>query len=146
MAVLSKIRQRSALMIAVIALALFAFIIGDLFKSGSFNSTSKDVGSINGKDISFEDFRLKVSDVEKSGQGITSTAAANRVWEQEVSVALLTSEFDKLGLRVGEKHIIEILKADQNIGQNPMFLMQQECLIWLNLKNTLNQIQRKRNI
>ncbi|MEN9908463.1 MAG: hypothetical protein RLZZ540_1612 [Bacteroidota bacterium] len=122
MAVLSKIRQRSALMIAVIALALFAFLIGDLFKSGSFNSTSKDVGSINGKDISFEDFRLKVSDVEKSGQGITSTAAANRVWEQEVSVALLSSEFDKLGLRVGEKHIIEILKADQNIGKNPMFL------------------------
>lgn len=122
MAVLSKIRQRSALMIAVIALALFAFLIGDLFKSGSFSSTSKDVGSINGKDISFEDFRLKVSNVEKSGQGITSTAAANRVWEQEVSVALLTDEFDKLGLRVGEKHIVEILKADQNIGQNPMFL------------------------
>lgn len=122
MAVLSKIRERSALMIAVIALALFAFIIGDLFQNGTFSSTSKDVGSINGKDISFEDFRIKVSNVEKSGQGITSTAAANRVWEQEVSVALLTSEFDKLGLRVGEKHIIEILKSDQNIGQNPMFL------------------------
>ena len=122
MAVLSKIRQRSALMIAVIALALFAFIIGDLFKSGSFNSTSKDVGSINGKDISFEDFRIKVSNVEKSGQGITSTAAANRVWDQEVSIALLTSEFDKLGLRVGEKHLLEVLKADQNIGKNPMFL------------------------
>jgi peptidyl-prolyl cis-trans isomerase D len=40
MAVLSKIRQRSALMIAVIAFALF-FIIGDLFKSGGFDSTSK---------------------------------------------------------------------------------------------------------
>lgn len=122
MAVLSNIRQRSALMIAVIAFALFAFIIGDLFNSGGFNSTSKDVGSINGKDISFEDFRIKVSNVEKSGQGITSTAAANRVWDQEVSVALLTSEFDKLGLRVGEKHIMEVLKADQNIGKNPMFL------------------------
>jgi peptidyl-prolyl cis-trans isomerase D len=85
MAVLSKIRQRSALMIAVIAFALF-FIIGDLFKSGGFDSTSKDVGSINGKDISFEDFRIKVSEVEKSGQGITSTAAATRVWDQEVSL------------------------------------------------------------
>ena len=31
MAVLQKIRQRSALMIVVIALALFAFIAGDLF-------------------------------------------------------------------------------------------------------------------
>jgi peptidyl-prolyl cis-trans isomerase D len=37
-------------------------------------------------------------------------------------LALLTSEFDKLGLRVGEKHIIEIFKADQNIGNNPLFL------------------------
>jgi peptidyl-prolyl cis-trans isomerase D len=80
------------------------------------------VGSINGKDISFEDFRIKVSNIEKSQQGITSTAAANRVWDQEVSIALLTSEFDKLGLRVGSKHIMEVLKADQNIGQNPLFL------------------------
>ncbi|UQD55903.1 peptidylprolyl isomerase [Flavobacterium sp. K5-23] len=122
MAVLSKIRQRSALMIAVIALALFAFIIGDLFKSGSFSSTSKDVGSINGNDISFEDFRIKVSNVEKSGQGISSMEAVNRVWDQEVSLALLTSEFDKLGLRVGESHLLEILKADQNIGGNPLFM------------------------
>ena len=122
MAVLSNIRQRSALMIAVIAFALFAFIIGDLFNSGGFNSTSKDVGSINDKDISFEDFRIKVSNVEKSQQGITSTAAANRVWDQEVSVALLTGEFDKLGLRVGEKHLLAVLKADPNIGKNPMFL------------------------
>jgi peptidyl-prolyl cis-trans isomerase D len=29
----------------------------------------------------------------------------------------LTSEFDKLGLRVGEKHLMEVLKADQNIGK-----------------------------
>lgn len=122
MAVLSKIRQRSAIMIGVIALALFSFIIGDLFKSGTFSSTSKDVGSINGKDISFEDFRIKVSNVEKSGQGMSATAAANRVWDEEVSIALLTAEFDKLGLRVGGKHIIEVLKSDPNIGQNPQFL------------------------
>jgi peptidyl-prolyl cis-trans isomerase D len=80
------------------------------------------VGSIDGKDISFEDFRVKVSNIEKSQQGITPTEAANRVWDQEVSIALLTSQFEKLGLRVGTKHIMEVLKADQNIGQNPLFL------------------------
>ena len=122
MAVLQKIRQRSLLLILVIGFCLLAFIIGDIFNSGGFNSTSKDVGSIDGKDISFEDFRVKVSNVEKSGQGITSTEAANRVWDQEVSIALLTSEFDKLGLRVGEKHLLEVLKADQNIGGNPLFM------------------------
>jgi len=122
MAVLAKIRQRSALLIGVIALALFAFIIQDLIGKGTFSQSSKDVGSIDGKDISFEDFRVKVSNVEKSGQGITSTEAANRVWDQEVSIALLTAQFDKLGLRVGEKHLLEVLKSDPNIGKNPMFL------------------------
>lgn len=122
MAVLAKIRQRSALLIGVIALALFAFIIQDLIGKGTFSQSSKDVGSIDGKDISFEDFRVKVSNLEKSGQGITSTEAANRVWDQEVSIALLSAQFDKLGLRVGEKHLIEVLKADPNIGKAPMFL------------------------
>jgi peptidyl-prolyl cis-trans isomerase D len=61
----------------------------------------------------------KVSNVEKVVRA--STEAANRVWEQEVSVALLTTEFEKLGLRVGEKHLLEVLKADQNIGGNHYF-------------------------
>ena len=122
MAVLQKIRQRSLLLILVIGLSLLAFIVQDLYRKGDFGQNSKYVGTINGKDISFEDFRIKVSNVEKSGQGTTATQAANRVWDQEVSIALLTAEFEKLGIRVGKKHIFEILKADQNIGQNQLFL------------------------
>lgn len=122
MAVLSKIRNRSGLLIAIIAFALFAFVIGDLFQSGSFGQPSRYVGSVNGEDVSFEEFRLKVANAEKSGQGMTSVQAANQVWNQEISIALLTKEFEKLGLRVGEKHIVEVFKADPNIGQNPMFL------------------------
>ncbi len=123
MAVLSKIRQRSILLILVIGFCLLAFIIGDLFNSGQFNRMSKDVGSVNGKDIPFEEFRVKVSNVEKSGQqGMTPTQAVSRVWDQEVAIALLTAEFDKLGIRAGEKHIMEALKSNPNIGQNPMFL------------------------
>ena len=37
-------------------------------------------------------------------------------------IALLSSEFDKLGFRVGENHLLEVLKADQNIGGNPLFM------------------------
>lgn len=122
MAVLSKIRQRSVLLILIIGFCLFAFIIGDLFQSGQFNQMSKDIGSVNGKDISFEEFRVKVSNVEKSGQqGMTPTQAVNRVWDQEVAIALLTAEFDKLGIRAGENQILEAMKSNPNIGQNPMF-------------------------
>lgn len=122
MAVLSKIRQRSVLLILVIGFCLLAFIIGDIFQSGGFNQTSRYVGSVNGEDITFEDFRMKVANLEKSGQGYTSTRAANEVWDREVSIALLSSEFEKLGLRVGEEQIMETLKQSQDIGQNPMFL------------------------
>jgi peptidyl-prolyl cis-trans isomerase D len=122
MAVLSKIRQRSVLLILIIGFCLFAFIIGDLFQSGRFNQLSKDIGSVNGADISFEDFRVKVNNVEKSGQqGMTPTQAVNRVWDQEVAIALLTAEFEKLGIRAGENHILEAMKTNPNIGQNPMF-------------------------
>lgn len=121
MAVLQKIRQRSLLLIAVIGFSLLAFIVQDLYNKGGFGN-SKYIGSVNGKDISFEDFRVKVSNVEKSGQqGMTSTQAVNRVWDQEVAIALLSAEFEKLGIQAGEKHIIEALKMDQNIGQNPLF-------------------------
>ncbi len=121
MAVLSKIRQRSILLIAVIGFCLFAFIIGDLFQSGSFNQVPQDIGSVNGRDIPFEDFNVKVSNVEKSGQGISNAQAVNRVWDQEVTIALLSEEFDKLGIRVGQDHLMEVLKADPNIGQSPLF-------------------------
>jgi len=124
MAVLSKIRKRSGLLLLLTGFALLSFVVQDLFTKG-FKSLSKDVGSVNGKDISFEEFRVKVANTEKNsqnqGQTMTSMQASNQVWNQEVNVALLSAEFEKLGLRVGEKHIIEVLKSNPQIGQNPMF-------------------------
>ncbi len=122
MAVLAKIRQRSLLLILVIGFCLLAFVIGDLVQGGGFNQTPTDVGSVNGNEIPFDEFRVKVDNIEKGGQGMTSAQAVNRAWEQEVTVSLLNTEFEKLGLRVGEDHIIEVLKQSQDIGQNPLFL------------------------
>ncbi len=121
MAVLSKIRKRSGLLLLAIGFALLAFVVQDLFTKG-FKSLSNDVGSINGKDVTFEEFRVKVANVEKNGQGTTATQAANQVWDQEVAIALLTKQFEDLGIRTGRNHIIEVLKNDPNIGQNPTFL------------------------
>lgn len=124
MAVLQKIRNRSGLLLLAIGFALLAFVVQDLFTKG-FKSISTDVGSVSGKDISFDEFKIKVANTEKNqqnGQSMTSMQASNQVWNQEVSIALLTAEFEKLGIRVGEKHIVEVFKADPNIGQNQMFL------------------------
>jgi len=121
MAILGKIRQRSFILIVIIALALFSFVLADVINSGGFASTSNNVGSINGKDITFEEFRVKVANTEKAGQGMSTMQAVNRVWEQEINVALLSEELEKLGIRISEKHLIETLKSDPNFGQNPSF-------------------------
>ncbi len=123
MAVLQKIRNRSGLLLLAIGFALLAFVVQDFF-SNKYTTSSNDVGSVNGKDVAFEEFRMKVANLEKNGQQgqpMTTIQAANQVWEQEVSIALLTEEFEKLGIRAGEKHILENFKNDPNIGQNPTF-------------------------
>ncbi len=122
MAVLQKIRQRSALLLIVIGFSLLAFVVGDFIQGGTFGRTSTDVGTVNGKDISFEEFNKKVDGLTRSGQqGMTIIQAANQVWDQQTAVTLLTAEFDKLGIRTSEKHIIESFKSDPSIGQSKMF-------------------------
>jgi peptidyl-prolyl cis-trans isomerase D len=121
MAVLSKIRQRSFLVIAIVGLALFAFIIGALIENGGFTQTSKNAGTINGTDISFDDFRSKVDIAQKNQQGMSMTQATNGVWDQEVRRILLEGQYDKLGLRVSDDQLINIIKEDPQFAQNPQF-------------------------
>ncbi len=126
MAVLQKIRKRSGLLLLAIGFALLAFVVQDLFTKG-MRSQSKNVGSINGKDVSFDQFRIKVANAEKNGQNgqsTTQTQAANQIWDQEIALALFTNQFEKAGIRTSENNIIEVFKKDPNIGQNPQFLNQ----------------------
>ena len=122
MAVLSKIRQKSFLVIAIVGLALFAFIIGALIENGGFGNTSRNAGTINGVDVTFEDFRTKVDMAQKSQQGMTMMQANNGVWDQEVKRILLEDQYEKLGLRIGNDQLINIIKEDPQFSQNPQFL------------------------
>ncbi len=122
MAVLSKIRQRSLLVIAIVGLSLFAFIIGALIENKGFGTGTRNAGTINGVDIPFEDFRIKVDNAQKSQQGVTMMQATNGVWEQEVRRVLLEGQYEKLGLRLGDDQLINIIKEDPQFAQNPQFL------------------------
>ena len=122
MAVLSKIRQRSFFLIVIIALALFSFVLADVIKGGGFGGGSNDVGSVNGEEIAAQSFMQKVAVAEKQGQNTTNTQAINSVWEQEVRSILLDEEFEKLGIRIGNEQLINIIKSDPNIAQNPQFM------------------------
>lgn len=120
MAVLSKIRQRSLVLILVIGFCLLAFIVGDIINSGGFGVT-RNIGSVNGKDIPVQDFLQKVNDIQARQQGISPTQAANAVWNQEVENILFEDRFEKAGLRVGKDHIFNVYAQDQQVASNPQF-------------------------
>jgi peptidyl-prolyl cis-trans isomerase D len=122
MAVLSKIRQRSFFLIIIIALALFSFVLADVIQSGTFGTGANDVGSVNGTDIEAQQFMQNVAMIEKQGQGTSTTQAMNSAWEQEVRKIILTEEFDKLGLKIGSEQLINVIKQNPNLAQNPQFL------------------------
>ncbi|WP_274475193.1 peptidylprolyl isomerase [Mangrovimonas aestuarii] len=122
MAVLNKIRQRSVFLIAIIALALFSFILMDLFKNtDAFAAKSHNiVATINGKDISREDFLRKVEAMQRQlGPSATSTQAMNRVWDQEVREAVMQTQYDELGFSVEKDQMRDILK--NALSNNPDF-------------------------
>ena len=66
MAVLNKIRQRSIFLIIVIALALFSFVIGDIFTNLDSSSASDNtIATINGIDINRNEFMAKVENAQR---------------------------------------------------------------------------------
>jgi peptidyl-prolyl cis-trans isomerase D len=123
MAVLNKIRQRSLFLIIVIALALFSFVLADLFQKGNaFSQKSQNiVATINGKDITREDFLQKVEAAQRqAGPNATSTQVMNNVWEQEVRQAVMESQFEKLGITVEKDQMRDLLKTA--LATSPEFL------------------------
>ena len=121
MAVLNKIRQRSVFLIVIIALALFSFVLADLFKTGGF-SGQKDqntIATINGEDVNREEFARKVENYQRNGRGTTSTEAVNQVWQRTLQEALLKEQIEKTGILVGDDQFNNTLK--QVYAGNPNF-------------------------
>ncbi len=122
MAVLNKIRQRSLFLILIIALALFSFVLSDLFRnSDALSAKSQNVvATINGKDITREDFLSKVEAIQRQmGPNGTTTQAMNRVWDQEVRSAVMETQYEALGITVEQDQMRDLLKTA--LANNPDF-------------------------
>ena len=123
MAVLEKIRSKTVFLIAIIGLALFAFIISDFIGKGRFsNHMPNEIGTVNGEDVSIDAFRTQVENATRQANGqVSSIEAAKYVWEQKVQEILLNQQIEKLGLSVEKDQILAIL-AKTPLAQNPQFV------------------------
>ena len=122
MAILNKIRQRSIVLILVIAMALFAFVIGgDIFSNPTTFSGNQDiVATINGEDIKREPFMFQVQNMQQRvGPTQSETQIKNNLYNQELRRIVMNTEYEKLGLSVEKDKMRELLQ--NSFGSYPEF-------------------------
>ncbi len=148
MAALGKIRSKGALLIAIIALGLFAFIAEEMVRSceTTKNNQRQQVGEVLGEKINFQDFQKLVdeyTDVIKMQQGAENlnedqlNQVKDMVWNSYVQTKMIEKEANALGLTVTDNELQNILKQ----GTNPL-LMQTPFINQQTGRFDINQLQR----
>ena len=132
MATLQKIRTRMGLLVAIIiGLALFAFILGDLFQSGSsiLQRNQMEVGSIDGETVQYPDFQRKVEELgeiyrSNTGQSqldeATWVQVREQTWEELIRDKVMGEVYEGLGLGVSSEEMFDLIQ-----GNNPHAIIQQ---------------------
>lgn len=127
MATLQTIRSKGPLLVIVIGLALFAFIAGDAWKILQPHQGKQDVGEVNGKILSAQEYQQMVdelSEVIKLTNGLNSlnedqlTNIKDQVWNTYVTNEVIANEAKKLGLQVTKAE----LQAVINAGSHPLLM------------------------
>ena len=112
MGVMGYLRERMGKILAiVIGLALFAFILGEVLRSGSslFHGDRNELGEVAGEKIPYDEFSKRVDQTtaqykQQLGQTALNAQFTNSIqedtWNRFVSQIILNKESEKLGLTV----------------------------------------------
>ena len=106
MAAIQKIRSKGVLLVSVIALALFLFVAGDLFRGleSLFRNSSMQVGEVNGKTIDIQQYQKLVEDYQTYYEVATQKSSFNEeelnrikdeAWQTYVQSELIKSQSQK---------------------------------------------------
>ena len=136
MATLQNIRNKGPLLVIVIGVALLAFVLGDLFSSGStlVGKARDRAFVVNGEVITTQEYSNKITEFEEfqkmiSGQSSldenTSLQIREAVYQQMVRDRLLEDQASDLGLVVTKEEINDLVHGQvisPILQQLPFFL------------------------
>jgi peptidyl-prolyl cis-trans isomerase D len=125
MSIIQKIRDKAAwLVFGLIAVSLIGFLLMDARSIGgrAAASTSGIIGSVNGEKLDYADFQRQVSEREdqykSQGYPVNDMLSQNirdEIWKQFEDNAVLTTEYQNLGIDVSDKELNDML-----VGANPV--------------------------
>ena len=119
MSIIQKIRDKAAwLVFGLIAVSLIGFLLMDARSIGgrAAASTSGIIGSVNGEKLDYADFQRQVSEREdqykSQGYPVNDMLSQNireEIWKQFEDNAVLTTEYQNLGIEVSDKELNDML-------------------------------------
>lgn len=120
MAAIEKIRRRSGLLIAIIGIALLAFVLQDLFQSQGRNR-EYNVAVIDGEKIPYQDYEnlreKNLANRRNSNNNLSSAetySIYNSTLDQMIKDHIMTKEYKAVGMNVSSDELY-----DQFMGENP---------------------------
>ena len=137
MAALQKIRSKGVLLVTIIAVALFLFVAGDLFRGleSIFQHSSQQVGEVNGQSVSIQEYQKMIDDLQTYYEIVQQKSSfsedeLNRIkdeaWQTYVQSQLIQKQCEELGLAVSDDEISDVIKSGYNqMLQVPVFMNQQ---------------------
>ncbi len=132
MATLQKIRTRAGVLVAIIiGLALFSFILSDLFQSGSSLTRKSQLrlGSIDGESVQYPEFQKKAEELgeiyrSNTGKGQLNdeewTQVREQTWQTLLNEIVMGRIYEQLGLGVPSEELFEMVQ-----GRTPHPIVQQ---------------------
>ena len=120
MAVLGNLRKNSFVLIAVIGMALFAFVIAGVFDGSGFQS-QEPIGKVNGEELSISDFRNQM-DVLKKSYNFNDLQALTTAWDESVRIELLNQEINELGIGSSSDHLEYFLSQSPCFNSDERFI------------------------
>ena len=127
MASLQRIRNHGALLIAIVGLAMLAFILGDFLNSGSsfFNRSRENVGVIEGQKIHYTEYEAakeQLTEVYKIESGRSDfdedmhAQIRNQVWNMFVMDYTMRAQAKKIGMDITADELTELC-VGENVHQ-----------------------------
>ena len=119
MAAIEKIRRHSGLLIAIIGLALLAFVLQDLFQSQGRNR-EYNIAVVDGEKIPYQDFETqKEKNMENRRSSGNPTSAEtysiyNSTLDGMIREHIMTKEYEAVGINVSSDELY-----DQFMGETP---------------------------
>ena len=120
MAILGNLRKNSFVLIAVIGMALFAFVIAGVFDGSGFQSPDP-IGKVNGEELSITDFRNQM-DLLKKSYNFNDLQALTTAWDESIRTKLLEQQIDELGIGSSIDHLEFFLSQSPSFSSDERFV------------------------